>query len=243
MTPPAATAAEPLPYAVEIGRDREPFAQYAAARARLLHLAATERATVTLWQRGPQYAERGILDDRPAYTWLLVTLENPAPVRYDIRHTPDCDDRDPSCYACPRIHRAPHAWANLFAGWTLSPLFHLSRGTRDRLKSLGWPAPDDATGWLYPGTADAPAPQPAPPAAAPLPTAPPAHVVSGVDTVALAARPECRVSAEVLAARLRLGWKVTDAMSTPVDTAPGNAYSHAADTYDRPPAGPRRPRR
>ncbi|MER6400125.1 hypothetical protein ABT263_29390 [Kitasatospora sp. NPDC001603] len=81
--------------------------------------------------------------------WRLVTIRNPAPQQHRIAHRAMCAD-DGLC-ACERTVPVPlPAWCNLFAGLTLSPLFHLHPADRARLTALQWPAPKDAEGWTCP---------------------------------------------------------------------------------------------
>ncbi len=86
--------------------------------------------------------------------WRLVTIRNPAPERLRPAHRADCDD-DGLCGCAPTVPVPLPAWCNLFAGLTLSPLFHLAPADRARLDGLGWPAPGNAEGWTYPNGATA----------------------------------------------------------------------------------------
>ncbi|WP_033356002.1 hypothetical protein [Kitasatospora aureofaciens] len=87
--------------------------------------------------------------------WRLVTLVNPSPQRYRTLHDAECDPQEQGyCFCQRQVPIEPTAWCNLFAGLTLSHMFHLSPKTRAELTALRWPFPPNADRWTYPGVAD-----------------------------------------------------------------------------------------
>ncbi|MFD5922713.1 hypothetical protein ACFVYP_39865 [Kitasatospora sp. NPDC058201] len=106
-------------------------------------------ATLYLWEiHGPGWP---VSPGLTVQDWRLVTIANPAPQRFRATHRYECAD-EPLCGCEPTVPvpPPPHAWCNLFAGLTLSSMFHLHPADRARLTALQWPAPKDAEGWTYP---------------------------------------------------------------------------------------------
>ncbi|MEV7929030.1 hypothetical protein [Kitasatospora sp. NPDC088779] len=104
---------------------------------------------VYLWESVDTGKPDPSIPGRTITDWRLVTIRNPAPQRLRPAHRADCDD-DELCACEPTVPVPLPAWCNLFAGLTLSPLFHLHPADRARLTALQWPAPKDAEGWTYP---------------------------------------------------------------------------------------------
>lgn len=195
------------PYTVHIGHDLWPhgFDDYTTALAAFTSTAAEEsdERQVTLCQYSA--AQRTV--------WL-VSLANPFPPRNELWANRD-EYREMGFYVPPRP--AKPVWTNLFAGLTLSPLFHLSPATRSELAALKWPAPPDAVSWTYAEPTEI---EPTPeattePGAAPA-TKEAIALVESLDLDAYAADPACRVDATALRRRLLLNWTLDRAMSTPM---------------------------
>ncbi|MER7671272.1 hypothetical protein ABTY61_22785 [Kitasatospora sp. NPDC096128] len=114
---------------------------------------ALKNRTLCVWEV-PGTGKPGALD-ATVQDWRLVTLANPCPRRYRTLHDAGCDPQEQGCCSCERrTPVAPGAWCDLFAGLTLSHLFHLAPKTRAELSALRWPFPPDADRWTYPGVAD-----------------------------------------------------------------------------------------